>query len=217
MKNNLSWHDALVYLDMFARDYSLSPFSYDDIVHIGETSQHQKFTELENAEEFFKTKIKWVNRYDDDNCAFNIPLNTCFENCGCFLAAELSNEGSKPHLFMDNVYIACKDDINIAFDENVEYIKTVAKTDQWIHTKIGSFCTGNPIVISETSDSYLVARFDHDVKLSRFMRVDKLSFDSREQFETEYFNFVKERFDNNSYPYRYRYVQLPDPDGHYSF
>ena len=214
-KDNLTWGDALVYLEMFARDYSPSPFSYDDIVHIGETTCHHKFTQFDNAENFFKTKIKWVNNYDDDNCAFNIPLNTCFEDCGCFLAAELSHEGSKPHLFMDNIYIDIKDDINIAFDENVEYIKTVAKTSQWIHTKIGSFCKGNPIVISETSDSYLVAHFDHDVKLSWFMRVDKLSFDSREQFETEYFNFAKNRFDNNGYPYRY--VQLPDPEGHYTF
>ena len=141
-KNNLSWADALVYFDIFARTDALSPFSYEDIIHIGEASQHRKFTEFENAEEFFKTKIKWVNRYDDDNCAFNIPLNTCFENCGCFLAAELSNEGSNPHLFMDNVYIACKDDIDMSFDKNVEYIKTVAKTDQWTHTKIGSFCKG---------------------------------------------------------------------------
>ena len=47
------------------------------------------------------------------------------------------------------------------------------------------------------------------------MRVDKLSFDSREQFETEYFNFAKNRFDNNGYPYKY--VQLPDLYGHYSF
>ena len=214
-KDNLTWGDALVYLEMFARDYSPSPFSYDDIVHIGETTYHHKFTQFDNAENFFKTKIKWVNNYDDDNCVFNLPLNTCFEECGCFLAAELSHEGSNPHLFMDNIYIDIKDDINRAFDENVEYIKTVAKTNQWIHTKIGSFCKGNPIVISETSDSYLVAHFDHDVKLSWFMRVDKLSFDSREQFETEYFNFAKNRFDNNGYPYRY--VQLPDPEGHYTF
>ena len=103
----------------------------------------------------------------------------------------------------------------IAFDENVEYIKTVTKTSQWIHTKIGTFCKGNAIVISETSDSYLVAYFDQDVKLSSFMRVDKLSFDSREQFETEYFNFFKDKFDDNGYTYRY--VQLPDPNGHYSF
>ena len=214
-KDNLTWGDALVYLEMFARDYSPSPFSYDDIVHIGETTYHHKFTQFDNAENFFKTKIKWVNNYDDDNCVFNLPLNTCFEECGCFLAAELSHEGSKPHLFMDNVYIAAKDNIDTSFDENVEYIKTVAKTSQWIHTKIGSFCKGNPIVISETSDSYLVAHFAHDVKLAWFMRVDKLSFDSREQFETEYFNFAKNRFDNNGY--QYRYVQLPDPDGHYSF
>ena len=215
MKNNLSWEYALIYFDTYARTDALSPFSYEDIVHIGETSQHQKFTEFENAEEFFSDVIKWVDRSDDDNCAFNLPLNTCFDGCGCFLAAELSNEGSKPHLFMDNVYIDIKDDINISFDENIEYIKTVAKTNKWIHTKIGSFCKGNAIVISETSDSYLVAHFDHDVKLSWFMRVDKLSFDSREQFETEYFNFAKNRFDNNGYPYRY--VQLPDPYGHYSF
>ena len=215
MKNNLSWEDALIYFDTYARTDTLSPFSYEDIVHIGETSQHQKFTEFENAEEFFNNAIKWVDRSDDDNCAFNIPLNTCFEDCGCFLAAELSNEGSKPHLFMDNVYISAKDNIDMTFDENIDYIKTVAKTNQWTHTKLGSFCKGNPIVISETSDSYLVAHFDHDVKLSWFMRVDKLSFDSREQFETEYFNFSKNRFDNNGY--QYRYVQLPDPDGHYTF
>ena len=214
-KNNLSWGDALVYFDIYARTDALSPFSYEDIVHIGETSQHRKFAEYESAEEFFNNAIKWIDRYDDDNCAFNIPLNTCFVDCGCFLAAELSHEGSKPHLFMDNVYIDSKYDINIAFDENVEYIKKVTKTSQWIHTKIGSFCKGNPIVISETSDSYLVAHFDHDVKLSSFMRVDKLSFDSREQFETEYFNFSKNYFDNNDC--LYRYVQLPDPDGHYSF
>ena len=215
MKNNLSWEDALIYFDTYARTDALSPFSYEDIVHIGETSQHQKFTEFENTEEFFSDVIKWVDRSDDDNCAFNIPLNTCFYECGCFLAAELSNEGSKPHLFMDNVYIDSKYDINIAFDENVEYIKTVTKTSQWIHTKIGSFCKGNAIVISETSDSYLVAYFDQDVKLSSFMRVDKLSFDSREQFETEYFKFFKDRFDDNGYTYRY--VQLPDPEGHYTF
>ena len=214
-KNNLSWADALVYFDIYASTDALSPFSYDDIVHIGETSQHRKFTEFENAEDFFNNVIKWVYRSDDDNCAFNILLNTCFVYCGSFLAAELSNEGSKPHLFMDNVYIDIKDDINISFDENIEYIKTVAKTNKWIHTKIGSFCKGNAIVISETSDSYLVAHFDHDVKLSWFMRVDKLSFDSREQFETEYFNFAKDQFVNNGYPYRY--VQLPDPYGHYSF
>ena len=214
-KDNLTWRDALIYLEMFARPHSLSPFSYDDIVHIGESTCHHKFTEFENAEEFFKTKIKWVNNYDDDNCAFNIPLNTCFEDCGCFLAAELSREGSKPHLFMDNIFIGIKEDVNISFEENVEYIKTVTKTSQWIHTKIGSFCKGNAIVISETSDSYLVAYFDHDVKLSSFMRVDKLSFDSREQFETEYFNFYKDQFDDNGYTYRY--VQLPDQNGHYSF
>ena len=215
MKNNLSWDDALIYFDTYARTDALSPFSYEDIFHIGESSQHRKFTEFENAEEFFSDVIKWVNRSDDDNCAFNIQLNTCFEDCGCFLAAELSNEGSKPHLFMDNVYIDGEYNVNTTFDENVEYIKTVAKTNQWIHTKIGSFCKGNPIVISETSDSYLVAHFDHDVKLSWFMRVDKLSFDSGEQFETEYFNFAKDQFVNNGYPYRY--VQLPDPCGHYTF
>ena len=214
-KNNLTWGDALVYLEMFAQPYSPSPFSYEDIVHIGETSQHQKFTEFENAEEFFNNAIKWVDRSDDDNCAFNIPLNTCFDGCGCFLASEFSNEGSKPHLFMDNVYISAKDNIDMTFDENIDYIKMVAKTNQWTHTKLGSFCKGNPIVISETSDSYLVAHFAHDVKLAWFMRVDKLSFDSREQFETEYFNFSKNHFDNNGY--QYRYVQLPDPDGHYSF
>ena len=173
MKNNLTWEDALVYFETYARTDALSPFSYEDIVHIGEASQHHKFTEFENAEEFFSDVIKWVDRSDDDNCAFNIPLNTCFEDCGCFLAAELSNEGSKPHLFMDNVYIDGEDNVNTTFDENVEYIKTVAKTNQWIHTNIGSFCKGNAIVISETSDSYLVAHFDHDVKLSWFMRVDK--------------------------------------------
>ena len=215
MKNNLSWEDALIYFDTYARTDAQSPFSYEDIVHIGEASQHHKFTEFENAEEFFSDVIKWIDRSDDDNCAFNIPLNTCFEDCGCFLAAELSNEGSKPHLFMDNAYIADKDDADMTFDENVEYIKSVAKMSQWTHTKIGSFCKGNPIVISETSDSYLVAHFDHDVKLSWFMRVDKLSFDSREQFETEYFNFFKDQFDDNGYTYRY--VQLPDPNGHYSF
>ena len=215
MKNYLTWGDALVYLEMFAKPYSPSPFSYEDIVHIGETSQHLKFTEFKNAEEFFNNAIKWIDRYDDDNCAFNIPLNTCFVDCGCFLAAEFSNEGSKPHLFMDNVYISAKDNIDMTFDENIDYIKMVAKTNQWTHTKLGSFCKGNPIVISETSDSYLVAHFAHDVKLAWFMRVDKLSFDSREQFETEYFNFSKNHFDNNGY--QYRYVQLPDPDGHYSF
>ena len=215
MKNNLTWEDALVYFDTYARTDALSPFSYEDIVHIGEASQHHKFTEFKNAEEFFSDVIKWVDRSDDDNCAFNIPLNTCFEDCGCFLAAELSNEGSKPHLFMDNVYISAKDNIDMTFDENIDYIKMVAKTNQWTHTKLGSFCKGNPIVISETSDSYLVAHFAHDVKLAWFMRVDKLSFDSREQFETEYFNFSKNHFDNNGY--QYRYVQLPDPDGHYSF
>ena len=52
MKNNLSWEDALVYFDTYARTDALSPFSYEDIVHIGEASQHHKFTEFENAEEF---------------------------------------------------------------------------------------------------------------------------------------------------------------------
>ena len=62
MKNNLSWEDALIYFDTYARTDALSPFSYEDIVHIGETSQHHKFTEFENAEEFFKTKIKESER-----------------------------------------------------------------------------------------------------------------------------------------------------------
>ena len=51
-KDNLTWGDALVYLEMFARDYSPSPFSYDDIVHIGETTCHHKFTQFDNAENF---------------------------------------------------------------------------------------------------------------------------------------------------------------------
>ena len=215
MKNNLSCEDVLLYFGTYARTDALSPFSYEDMFHIGETSQHRKFTEFENAEDFFNTAIRWIERSDDDNCAFNLPLNTCFVDCGCFLASELSNEGSKPHLFMDNVYISAKDNIDMTFDENIDYIKMVAKTNQWTHTKLGSFCKGNPIVISETSDSYLVAHFAHDVKLAWFMRVDKLSFDSREQFETEYFNFFKDKFDDNGYTYRY--LQLPDPNGHYSF
>ena len=43
-KDNLTWRDALIYLEMFARPHSLSPFSYDDIVHIDETTTHHKFT-----------------------------------------------------------------------------------------------------------------------------------------------------------------------------
>ena len=128
MKNNLSWEDALIYFDTYARTDALSPFSYEDIVHIGEASQHHKFTEFENAEDFFNTAIRWIDRSDDDNCAFNLPFNTCFVDGGCFLASELSTDGSKPTMSIENVYIDIKNDNHAAFDENVKYIKTVTKT-----------------------------------------------------------------------------------------
>ena len=34
MKNNLSWDDALIYFDTYARTDAISPFLYEDIFQI---------------------------------------------------------------------------------------------------------------------------------------------------------------------------------------